>query len=154
MKKYNLYLCNFMDFKGKRMETELTIPRVWYFNEGDREDLMNWEEADAEKVWNRMKKNVHEHHCSGLRYEFCPFCHFHEYIHAARGKSVQNPSCLKCGYGRRHGICSDAEGASDFRKIISQFEAGMVDVYRYFSTNYYADALKQAEQAAREIRKS
>jgi hypothetical protein len=141
-----------MDFKGMRMEEELTIPRDWYFNDGDREDIMNWEEPEAEKVWKKIQSNVHEHHYSGLQYKFCPFCHFHDYVHAGPGKTIQNHGCQKCGYGRRHGICSGAEGASDFRKIISQFEADRIDMYRYFSTNYYSDTLKKAEKTAQDKR--
>ncbi len=147
MKAYNKALVQFMEKKAAWMQEELTIPAEWYFNEGDREDIMSWDEKEAQEVWGKIKYNVLHNKCSGLRYEFCPFCHKYEYKHEGCGRATNNPSCLLCGYGKRHGICADhTEGASQYRQILRTFEKDRIDIYRFFSNAYYESLVGELEK--------
>jgi hypothetical protein len=146
MKAYNQALVDFMEKKGKWMQEELSIPSTWYFSEGDRDDIMNWDEKDAKRVWEQIKANVKKHKCSGLRYEFCPFCHKYDYKHQGCSKVLHNQSCLICTYGKRHGMCTDLnEGASQYRQILRAFEDDRIDIYRFFSESYYHQLIDELD---------
>jgi len=146
MKPYNDALASFMEKKAEWMNDELSIPRDMYFTPEDRAEIMTWEEDEAREIWRKMKENVDHHHCSGLRYELCPFCHKNGYNHHGCGVTIKNQSCEVCGYGYRHGICTDQKsGLSQYRKILKAFEDERVDMYRFFSTGFYQNLIRDIE---------
>jgi hypothetical protein len=146
MKPYNEALAVFMEKKADWMNRELSIQRDMYFTTGDREEIMSWSEDDAKDIWKRLKDNVNHHHCSGLRYELCPFCHKYGYKHEECGVVIKNQICEVCGYGYRHGPCTDQRiGKSQYRTILRTFEVDRVDMYRFFSVQYYQDMMKEIE---------
>lgn len=146
MKSYNMALVKFMEKKARWLEEELSIPGTWYFSEADRDEIMQWDGAEAEKIWKKIRDAILRHNCSGLRYEFCPFCHKYEYQHIECSKVVHNPSCLLCSYGKNHGICTDpTEGVSDYRNILKAFEDDRIDIHRFFSNSYYRELISELE---------
>jgi hypothetical protein len=148
MKPYNESLAVFMEKKAEWMNRELSIPRDMYFAPGDREEILGWDEGDAKDIWKRIKENVFVRHCAGLRYELCPFCHKNGYKHEECGVVIKKQICEACGYGFRHGLCTDqGEGKSQYRSILRTFELDRVDMYRFFSVQYYSGTIKEIEAA-------
>ncbi len=145
MKPYNDALASFMEKKAEWMNNELSIPNDMYFTPEDRAEIMTWEEDEARDIWLKIKENV-DNLCAGLRYELCPFCHKNGYTHQDLGTSAVNQSCELCGYGFRHGICTDQKsGLSQYRIILKTFEDQRVDVYRFFSAGFYQDLIQEIE---------
>ncbi len=147
MKAYNDALASFMEKKAEWMNRELSIPEEMYFTPEDRAEIMGWDEEEAREIWTRIKENVSHHQCAGLRYELCPFCHKNGYKHHDCGVTIKNQSCEICGYGYRHGQCTDQKsGQSQYRKILKAFEDERVDMYRFFSTTYYHELIEELEK--------
>jgi hypothetical protein len=94
-----------------------------------------------------MKEIAIHHESAGLRYELCPFCHKNDYDHKATGPKNINPSCILCGYGARHGFCTDHKsGKSEYWKILKIFERDRVDMYRFLSSEYYIELFQEIEK--------
>jgi hypothetical protein len=146
MKPYNNALALFMERKAESMNRELAIPGEMYFTPEDRDEIMTWDENEAKEIWIKIKENTESHHCAGLRYELCPFCHKNGYKHHDCGVTIKNQSCEVCGYGYRHGMCTDQKsGLSQYRKILKIFENERVDIYRFFTSGFYQQITREIE---------
>ncbi|MCX8124839.1 MAG: hypothetical protein N3F66_11865 [Spirochaetes bacterium] len=140
-------IIDFMKSKANRMEKELNVPGTWYFNDGDQQEIKSWTDEEAAKVWEKIKNNIFKLGCSGLRYELCPFCHHYGYEHNGCYKALKNPICVKCGYGKRHGICIGEEGhVSQYKQILQSFEDSRISMYKFFSNEYYVELIEKIEK--------
>jgi|GEM_PF-351221 len=149
MKNYNKLLSSFMELKSIHLEEMTTIPKEWYFVDGDRDEIMSWDEGEAEKIWIKMDKRIEKHNASGLNYELCPFCYFNNYNHEITVSKRHNPSCMKCGYGQRHGICTEIyqseEEQSQFQRILRTLKLEGFNVYKTLSNGYYKSLAEKLE---------
>jgi len=147
MKKFNQLLASFMESKSINLKEMYTIPQEWYFLEEDREEIMSWPEKDAKKYWEKLEKNIFKNQASGLNYELCPFCYKNDYNHAITVSKRHNPSCMKCGYGERHGICTKifntGEEMSQFQKILQTLKDEGINVYKTFSNGSYKSLIEK-----------
>jgi len=136
-----------MEAKSHSLERYVSIPKEWYFLEGDREEIMSWDENVAEDIWDKMKKNIFKKACAGIRYDLCPFCFRNNYRHIKDDPNATNPSCLACGYGKRHGVCTHHHDVkSDFVKILCSFEKNRVNIYKTMSNDYYKNLANKLEE--------
>ncbi len=141
MNRYNKLLISFMESKANNLQEMCTIPKEWYFQEGDREEILSWSDKEAKKYWEQIEKRILRHQASGITYELCPFCYRNEYNHAITVSKRHNPSCMKCGYGKRHGICTKifthGEEKSQFQKILQTLKDEGINIYKTFSNGHY-----------------
>jgi len=146
MKEYNQVLSSIMREKSFFLAKMLNIPGEWYFMEDDHEEIMSWTPDEAKDIWNKIEKRILKHQASGLNYELCPFCYKEDYNHAITVSKRHNPSCVNCGYGKRHGICisrQTGDKESQFQKILCAFKSEGINVYKTLSNGHYKKLIEK-----------
>ena len=92
-----------------------------YYGPEDAEEIEEWSEEEAEKVWKQIYENImhgvwaletYYYDVSGLSPGTCPYCILYRVI-------KRYISCSGCGYGKRHLECGMLK--SDFHRISHQF---------------------------------
>jgi hypothetical protein len=79
-----------------------------YFSEDDINDILQWKEEDAQRVWNMIVENTEDFIMDVFGTDFCPFCIYTE--------GMDDDSCSNCSYGKRHGECDNDN--SDWKNYI------------------------------------
>jgi len=143
--KYKQILTEFMKQKSIWMNDYCKIPNEWYFVNGDEQEIMSWDDETAKLIWEKIKICIEKNEASGLNYKLCPFCYKNNYNHTLTRPGRHNPSCIDCGYGKRHGICTDDESKSEFRKILEQFNRERLNIYKCLANDYYILTIKKLE---------
>jgi len=147
MSNYREVLVEFMSSKSKWMNEYLNIDGNLYFTDGDRDEILSWKEERAKEIWLKIKKNINKNKCSGLRYEFCPFCYSSGYTHNEVNPGAENMACTKCSYGKRHGICTSREpGVSQYQQILKIFKENRVNIYKTLSCDHYKRQVERLEE--------
>jgi Zn ribbon nucleic-acid-binding protein len=148
MSNYREVLVEFMSSKGKWMQEYLNIDSTLYFTDEDKKEILSWDESEAKDIWLKIKKNINKNKCSGLRYEFCPFCYASGYKHNEKNPGAENSACLHCSYGRRHGICTSREpGVSQYQQILKIFKENRVNIYKTLSCDHYKRQVERLESS-------
>ncbi|MCL1865362.1 MAG: hypothetical protein FWF73_06070 [Spirochaetes bacterium] len=143
--KYGKSLARFMKEKSLWMNDFCKIPNEWYFVDGDEKEILTWDEKISQVIWEKIKISIEKNEASGLNYKLCPFCYKNNYDHALTKQGRHNPACIDCGYGKRHGICTDDAAKSEFRKILEQFNNKRLNIYKCLSNDYYKLSIKKLE---------
>lgn len=117
--------------EGVLVENGFCVPGE-YFNDEDAEDLAQWSDARACRVWIVTKL----HYASGLRADTCPWC---------KVPLTPNPSfrCPGCGYGERHGVCTLANSCNTWGGLMCRmYKANDTHSdYHYLPYDFYTELL-------------
>jgi len=98
---YRKALVCFMEEKAKEISRRTGLHEELYFDEEDKKDIIQWEPALAQKVWEWIGDALRRGDYNAA--VLCPFC--------------QAYLCENCPYAKNHGRCSSDE--SDFKKIVT-----------------------------------
>jgi hypothetical protein len=109
-----------IDFMMKKTNCFDPEDRNLYFNNDDKIDIMYWSNKKSQYVINELIENIifnlnrsiYEGFTPILG-EICPFCIIYLY--------VENGSCKKCTYRKRHGICNKTKH-NDFNILMSKYD--------------------------------
>lgn len=144
MKEYNAMLAMFMERISSYMYEALGIPKEWHYIKADLEEIYSWDEDTARNVWKKIENRVIQNNCSGLNFRLCPFCTKNDYDHKKSSPRQINPACRACGYGQRHGICTETNSRkSEFQKILDTFKIDRVDICRTLSNSFYRNVVEE-----------
>lgn len=144
MKDYNAIIAMFMERISLYMYEALGIPKEWHYTQEDLEEIYSWDEESARRVWKNIEKRVISNNCSGLNFRLCPFCNKNNYNHKNSSPRQVNPACKACGYGKRHGICTESNSRkSEFQKILNTFKIDRVDICRTLSNSFYRNIIEE-----------
>ncbi len=140
-------LAMFMERISSYMFEALDIPKEWHYINADLEEIYSWDEDTARGVWKKIEKRVLQNNCSGLNFRICPFCTKNNYDHKKSNKKQVNPSCRSCGYGQRHGVCTETNSRkSEFQKILNTFKIDRVDICRTLSNSFYRNVIEELSE--------
>ena len=147
MKQYNTMLAMFMERISSYMYDALGIPKEWHYTKADLDEIYSWDEDTARRVWKKIEKRVLQPNCSGLNYRICPFCTKNDYDHRKSSPRQCYPACIKCGYGQRHGVCTETNSRkSEFQKILNTFKIDRVDICRTLSNSFYRNVIEDLSE--------
>ena len=145
MNDYNKILAEFMKHKALWMNDFCKIPHDWYFIDADEEEILSWDQESSKKIWEKIKICVEKNEASGLNFKLCPFCYKNNYDHSLTKPGRYNPACIECGYGKRHGICTDTANKCHFRKILDEFGKVRLNIYKCLANDYYTLLINRLE---------
>lgn len=131
---------------GKAWELKLHYPDLpEYYLPEDAEDILCMSDEDALRVKGFIIEFVTKWIArSGLNSHTYPFCiYFDNKADASTADLKLEPDCLKCGYGKRHGMCIPLSLGSDWKKIRNHLESvWQVDENTFiFPKEFYQDLL-------------
>lgn len=145
MDGYNNILSDFMKQKSIWMNDFCNIPSEWYFVDEDEKEIFSWDEKTARQIWEKIKTCIEKNEASGLNYKLCPFCYKNKYNHSLTKPGRCNPSCIECGYGTRHGKCTEDASKSQYKKILDEFAKVHMNVYKCLANDYYTLTIAKLE---------
>jgi len=125
----------FMEAKQKRLNK---YGKFNYFNEKDAEAIKQWNETEAQKVWEGITDTIinntnYKFNVDGLTADTCPSCNYWRY------------NCRRCEYGQNHGICTTNEN-SDYYQILIQLEEVGIEPMLVFSRLVYLNIINSIEK--------
>ena len=102
-----------------------------YFNEDDKQDILQWSTEDANNIWTKLTNNEHSY---GISKDTCSFC-------------LHNKYCSTCTYGERHGKCGIGTSCiNTYCEIIAFFNKLSISLNFAFSKEFYSNLIEKIEE--------
>lgn len=116
-KRHQKKLIKFMEAKAQKLKEHGC--KIKYFNDNDREAILNWKNKDCKNIIEIIKSHINKAYF--LRTTTCPFC-------------IKYYTCKNCEYRKTHRMCSSIK--SDHNRIIKK------GYHIYFTNKFYKEIVE------------
>lgn len=123
---YKTLLIRFMEEQAKQLE-KAGVKKEDYFNEKDKNCIMNWSEEECKKIWNTINKNLFRFIIVDIPSEISPFC-------IKQGYPKEN-FCDNCEYKKNR---DNKECFYAYSEYFNKVERKIID-YEYDRNDYVID---------------
>jgi hypothetical protein len=104
---------------------------ILYIDDRDVDDINSWSDRECERVYTYIVDCINCDKNHDIRSNVCPWCVHHHYNHN------YDDECNDCGYGKRHGVCDEAN--SKYLQLVR------TDIFSVLTKNIYIEILEAIE---------
>ena len=123
---YKTLLIRFMEEQAKQLE-KAGVKKEDYFNEKDKNCIMNWEEDECKTIWDKINKNLFRFIIVNIPPEVSPFC--------LKQKYPREKFCDGCEYKRNR---DNKECFYIYSEYYKKVERKIIN-YEYENNDYVID---------------